>query len=295
MERFLNLTLSGVSTGVVYAAVALALCLIWRSTRIVNFAQGGMMMITTFIAYSVLQATDSFWLALLAALVSGFLLGALVERVVVRPVENAPPLNAVIVTLGLLIFLQAIAGMIWGGEPRSYPVAFGIEGYQIGGAGGTRLLFSSSDLFAVLAVLAVMALLVLLFRGTSIGLRMRAAAFAPETARILGVRVNRTLTLGWALAAMVGALAGLLVAPATFVSPNAFDPILVFGFAAAVLGGLDSPLGAVVGGLVLGLLLAYLSGYAGSEVVTLGALVVVIVVLMVRPNGLFTSAAGRRV
>jgi branched-chain amino acid transport system permease protein len=292
MERFVNLTLSGVSTGVIYAAVALALVLIWRSTRIVNFAQGGMMMITTFIAYSVLQATDSFWIALVVALVSGFVLGAVIERIVIRPVEDAPPLNAVIVTLGLLIFLQAVAGMIWGGEPVSFPVAFGIEGYDIG---DTRLLFSSSDLFAVLAVVVVMALLVLLFRGTAIGLRMRAAAFAPETARILGVRVSRTLTLGWALAATVGALAGLLIAPSTFVSPNAFDPILVFGFAAAVLGGLDSPLGAVVGGLVLGLLLSYLSGYAGSEVVTLGALVVVIVVLMVRPNGLFTSAAGRRV
>jgi branched-chain amino acid transport system permease protein len=292
MERFVNLTLSGVSTGVIYAAVALALVLIWRSTRIVNFAQGGMMMITTFIAYSVIQATDSYWVGFTVALLAGLVLGAVVERLVVRPVENAPPLNAVIVTLGLLIFLQAAAGMIWGGEPKSFPVAFGIEGYDVG---GIRLLFSSSDLFAVLAVIVVMALLVVLFRGTSVGLRMRAAAFAPETARILGVRVGRTLTLGWALAAMVGALAGLLVAPSTFVSPNAFDPILVFGFAAAVLGGLDSPLGAVVGGLLLGLILAYLSGYAGSEVVTLGALVVVTVVLMVRPNGLFTSGAGRRV
>jgi branched-chain amino acid transport system permease protein len=240
----------------------------------------------------VLQASDSYWLALAVALVSGFVIGAVAERVVIRPVENAPPLNAVIVTLGLLIFLQAVAGMIWGGEQRSFPFAFGLEGYKLG---DTRLLFSSSDLFAVLAVVVVMALLTLLFRGTSVGLRMRAAAFAPETARILGVRVNRTLTLGWGLAAMVGALAGVLVAPTTFVSPSTFDAILVFGFAAAVLGGLDSPLGAVVGGLILGLLLSYLSGYAGSEVVTLGALVVVTVVLMVRPSGLFTSGAGRRV
>jgi branched-chain amino acid transport system permease protein len=261
MERFVNLTLTGVSAGVVYAAVALALVLIWRSTRIVNFAQGGMMMITTFVAYSVIQATDSYWAGFAVALVAGLVLGAVVERLVIRPVEDAPPLNAVIVTLGLLIFLQAVAGMIWGGEPKSYPMAFGIEGYDVA---GTRLLFSSSDLFAVLAVVVVMGLLVVLFRGTSVGLRMRAAAFAPETARILGVRVGRTLTLGWALAAMVGALAGLLVAPSTFVSPSAFDAILVFGFAAAVLGGLDSPLGAVVGGLLLGLLLSYLSGYAGS-------------------------------
>lgn len=292
MERFVNLTLNGVSTGVVYAAVALALVLIWRSTRIVNFAQGGMAMITTFVAYSVIQRTDSYWLGLVVALLAGLLLGAVVELVVIRPVESAPPLNAVIVTLGLLIFLQAVAGMIWGGEPRPFPPPFGIEGYEVA---GTRLLFSPSDLFAVLAVLGVMGALLLLFQRTSLGLRMRAAAFAPETARILGIRVGRTLTLGWALAAGVGALAGVLLAPATFVSPNAFDPMLVFGFAAAVLGGLDSPFGAVVGGLVLGLLLAYVSGYAGSEVVTLGALVIVIVVLMVRPGGIFAHSEGRRV
>jgi branched-chain amino acid transport system permease protein len=290
--RFLNLTLGGVSNGVIYAAVALALVLIWRSTRIVNFAQGGMMMITTFIAYSVIRASGSYWLGLAVALVAGLILGAVVERLVIRPVENAPPLNAVIVALGLLIVLQAAAGMIWGGEPRSFPPAFGIVGYKVGGA---RLLFSPSDLFGVIAVLVVMVLLRLLFQNTPVGLRMRAAAFAPETARVLGVRVGRTLTLGWALAAGVGALAGVLVAPATFVSPNAFDQILVFGFTAAVLGGLESPVGAVVGGLVLGLLLSYLAGYAGSDVVTLGALAVLVAVLLIRPNGLFSMSAGRRV
>jgi branched-chain amino acid transport system permease protein len=290
--RFLNLTLGGIGTGVVYAAVALALVLIWRSTRIVNFAQGGMLMISTFVAWSVIGHTGSFWLGLAAALLTGLILGAVVERLVIRPVENAPPLNAVIVTLGLLVFLQAVAGIIWGGEPRSFPPAFGIVGYRIG---DTRLLFSPSDLFAVLAVLAVMVLLGLIFQRTSIGLQMRAAAFAPEMARVLGVRVGRTLTLGWALAALVGALAGVLVAPSSFVSPNAFDEILVFGFTAAVLGGLDSPLGAVVGGLILGLLLSYLAGYAGSDVVTLGALGILVAVLLIRPNGLFARPHGRQI
>jgi len=290
--RFLNLTLGGIGTGVVYAAVALALVLIWRSTRIVNFAQGGMMMISTFVAWSVIDWTGSYWLGLAAALFAGLILGAVVERLVIRPVENAPPLNAVIVTLGLLVFLQAMAGMIWGGEPRSFPPAFGIVGFKLG---DTRLLFSPSDLFAVLAVMVVMVLLGLVFQRTAIGLQMRAAAFAPEIARVLGVRVGRTLTLGWALAAVVGALAGVLVAPGSFVSPNAFDAILVFGFTAAVLGGLDSPAGAVVGGLILGLLLSYLAGYAGSDVVTLGALAILVSVLLIRPNGLFAGSRGRQI
>jgi branched-chain amino acid transport system permease protein len=251
-----------------------------------------MLMITTFIAYSVVNDGHSYWLALLVALGAGFLIGAVAERVLIRPVENGPPLNAVIVTLGLLIFLQALAGMIWGGTPRSFAPAFSIRGYQVG---STQLIFSPADLFVVLAVLAVMVALVLLFRGTSVGLRMRSAAFAPEVARLLGVRVGRMLTLGWALAAVVGALAGVLIAPNTFVGPNTFDSILVFGFTAAVVGGLDSPIGGVVGGLLVGLTLSYVSGYLGSDVVTVGALIVLGVSLMVRPNGLFSRAPARRV
>jgi branched-chain amino acid transport system permease protein len=292
MTRFVNLTLSGTSTGMVYAAVALALVLVWRSTRIVNFAAGGMMMITTFIAYSVVQHGGSYWAALVLALLAGFLLGAVAERLLIRPVEGGPPLNAVIVTLGLLVFLQAVAGMIYGGTPRSFSPTFDIRGFQVG---GTRLLFSPADVFVVVAVLVVMAALALLFRRTDLGLRLRAAAFAPEVARLLGVRVGRALTLGWALSGAVGALAGVLIAPGTFVGPNQFDAVLVFGFTAAVIGGLDSPTGAVVGGLLLGLTLAYLAGYAGSDVVTLGALVVLSSVLMVRPAGLLGGRRGRRV
>jgi branched-chain amino acid transport system permease protein len=289
--RFLNLTLGGVASGSIYAAVALALVLIWRGTRIVNFAQGGMMMVTTFVAYSVVRDGGSYWVALVAALAAGAVLGAVAE-LLVRPVEGGPPLNAVIVTLGLLVFLQAVAGMIFGGTPRSFSPAFSISGYQVG---GTRLAFSPADLFTLFAVLVATVALAVLFRRTGTGLRMRAAAFAPEMARMLGVRVGRTLTLGWVLAAVVGALAGVLVAPNVFVGPNTFDPMLVFGFTAAVIGGLDSPVGAVVGGLLLGLTLSYVSGYAGSDVVTLGALVVLVVVLMVRPEGIFSRRGGRRV
>lgn len=292
MSRFLDLTLSGIANGMIYAAVALALVMIWRSTRIVNFAQGGMLMVTTFIASSVINTSGSYWTGFFVALASGLILGAVVERVLIRPVEGGPPLNAVIVTLGLLILLQGLAGMIWGGTPRSFPPAFSIRGYVIG---GHRVLFSPFDLFIVLAVLGVAAVLYLLFQRTSLGLKMRASAFAPAVARLQGVRVGRMLTLGWALAALAGSLAGVLIAPAVFVGPNNFDPILVFAFTAAVIGGLDSPAGAIVGGVLLGVALSYVSGYAGSALVTLAALVILIAVLMVRPSGLFSSTRTRRV
>ena len=292
VTKFIDLTLSGVSTGAVYGAVALALVLIWRATRIVNFAQGGMLMITTFIASSTIDGTGSYWLGVAVALASGLALGAVVERVLMRPVESAPPINAVILTLGLLILLQATAGMIWGNTPRSFPAAFSIRGYDIG---GTRVLFSPNDTFTVLVVVGVALGLAVLFRGTALGLRMRAAAFEPEVARLLGVRVGRMFTVGWALAALAGSLAGVLVAPQVFLGPNNFDPILIFAFTAAVLGGLDSPLGAVVGGLSLGLALSYVSGYEGSALVGLASLVILVAVLMIRPSGLFSSTQERRV
>jgi branched-chain amino acid transport system permease protein len=292
MTKFIDLTLNGISTGAVYSAVALALVLIWRATRIVNFSQGGMFMFTTFIASAVISSSGSYWLGFAVALACGLVLGALVERVLIRRVEGGPPLNAVIVTLGLLILLQALAGMIWGNTPRSFPPAFSIRGYDVG---GTRLLFSPNDTFTVLVVIGVALGLRALFQGTGIGLQMRAAAFMPEVARMLGVRVGRMFTLGWALAAFVGSLAGLLIAPSVFVGPNQFDSVLIFGFTAAVIGGLDNPVGAAVGGVLLGLVLSYVSGYEGPALVTLAALVVLIVVLMIRPGGLFTSARERRV
>ncbi|GAB2807821.1 branched-chain amino acid ABC transporter permease [Actinoallomurus bryophytorum] len=289
MLRFVNLTLAGITDGMVFAAVALALVLIWRATRIVNFAQGGMLMFTTFLAWTVVQHGGSYWLALAAALASGLVLGAVVERLLIRRVEGGPPLNAVITTLGLLILLQAAAGMIWGGTPHSYPPAFTIRGF-------TRdLLLSPSDLFVVGAVAVVAIALLLLFRRTDVGLKMRAAAFAPEVARLLGVRVGRMLTLGWALAALVGSLAGVLIAPSVFVGPNQFDSVLVFGFTAAVIGGLDSPAGAIAGGVILGCALSYVSGYVSSDIVTLGAFAALITILMIRPAGLFAGRAGRRV
>src|SRR5581483_4562151 len=197
MTKFIDLTLSGISSGAVDAAVALALVLIWRATRIVNFAQGAMLMITTYIASAIISSTGSYVLGLLVALACGLVMGAVVERILVRPVEGASPLNAVILTLGLYTVLVAVAGMIWGNSPRSFPAAFSLRGYKVG---STRLLFTPNDTFIVLTVVGVALLLGVMFRATSLGLRMRASAFAPEVARLLGVRVGRMLTVGWALA-----------------------------------------------------------------------------------------------
>ena len=293
MQYFVNVTLTGLTEGMIYAAFALALVLIWRSTRIVNFAQGSMAAATSFIALSLINNGQSYWLALVVALASGFVIGALVERVIIRPVEGGPELNAVIVTLGLFVAIQALIAIIFGSAFQSFPTPFGLEGFEVG---GSRIAFSPTSVYIVGAVLLVMGLLVALFRFTRVGLAMRASAFSQEVSRLLGVRVGRMLTLGWALAAVVGSLYGLLIAGGEFVFPAYMDSLIVFGFVAAVLGGLDSPVGAIVGGLLLGLALNYVSGYIprGSALVSIAALVILMVVLLVRPGGLFASSVARR-
>jgi branched-chain amino acid transport system permease protein len=292
VEEFGQLTLGGISVGMIYAAIALSLVLIWRATRILNYAQGGMAMFTTYVALLVIKHTGSYWAGFAVALAAGLVLGAVIERLVIRPVENKPPLNAIIITIGLLVFLEGLAGIIYGGQFRSFPAAFSIDGLHIGSA---ALGISANDVFVALAVLAAALLLAAGFRYTSAGLQMRAAAFSPPVARLLGVRVGRMLTLGWALAGLIGALAGVLVSPSTFLYPNSMDSIFVLGFTAAVIGGLDSPAGAVAGGLILGVALSYVGGYLGSDLVNLFGLAALTLVLMVRPSGLFSPAATRQV
>jgi branched-chain amino acid transport system permease protein len=198
----------------------------------------------------------------------------------------------VILTLGLLLFLEALAPMLFGGQIKSFPPAFSIVGLHFG---NSQIAFSPFDAFTQGAVLAVMVLLFVLFQKTNLGLRMRASAFNPEVSGLLGIRVGRMLTLGWALASLVGALAGVLIAPSLLLYPNFMDDVLVFGFTGAVIGGLDSAVGAVVGGLVMGFALSYVGGYFGSDLETVGALVILIAVLMVRPRGLFAVQRLRQV
>lgn len=290
--QLINTLLGGLSVGMVYAAFALALVLIWQSTRIVNFAQAPMAMVTTFIALQLIESGASYWVGFVVALVCGFVLGAVVERLVIRYVDHDNHINPVILTLGLFIVLHALAAMIFGSSFQSFPAAFGLQGVQIG---GETLALNPFSIFTILVVIAVMAGLRLLFMRTDLGLTMRAAAFNREVASILGVRVNRTLTLGWALASLVGSLSGLLIAGGGLVHPAFMDGVVVYGFVAAVLGGLDSPAGAVIGGLVMGIVLALVSGYLGSGLVPLAALIVLVVVLLVRPGGLFSTTKERTV
>lgn len=292
MDRFVFLTFDGLARGAVYAAFALALVLIWRSARIVNFAQGAMAVATAYVAHSVSAATGSYWLGFGAALVAGLLLGAAVDVLVMRFVGNTSPLNAVIVALGLVLVIQAVLGMVYGNEFLPAPAPFDRTALTMGGL----VLLSRYDLFVFGAVAAVVITLAWVFGRTRLGLRMRAAAFAPEVSRLLGVNVGGMLTVGWSLAAGVGALAGMLVIPTELgLHPHAMDLVFVSAFTAAVVGGLDSPVGAVIGGLAVGLLLSYVGGYVGSDVTPLAVVALLLTVLLTRPAGLLSGAPARHV
>ncbi len=296
MERFLNLTLNGLSVGATYAAFALALVLIWRATRVVNFAQGAMAITAAYVAYNVTNATGSYWVGLIAAIISGALLGAVVELGVMRWISDSSPANAVIAALGVALVIESILGIIYGNNYLGVNVPFNTNANLV----GNLALPSPFDIFTLLTVLAIVLGLAYLFGGTRIGLRLRSSAFAPEVSRLLGVDVKLMRTIGWVLAAAVGGLTALLVTPnpkGLGLNPNAMDTLFVSSFTSAVLGGLDSPQGAVVGGLVVGLTLSYVTGYAtdGAALSQIAILIVLLGVLLVRPGGLFSGVAARRV
>lgn len=283
MNQFLTLTVGGIASGAVYAALGLSLVIIFRATRVVNFAQPALALLSTYLAFTVNQATGTYWLGFVVAIVAGAVLGALSDRLLIGPARGHGELGSVIVTLGLLLVVQAVSGMIWTSEPRSFGYAFDFRG-----------LFSAANIFAVLAVLVTAAAVLVLFKATSLGLRMRATAFAQETAALAGVRTGLMVTAGAMLAAAVGALAGLLAVP-PLLYPTVLDGIFVYALTAAVVGGLDNPIGTVVAGFTVGIGLSYVSGYLGPELVTLASLAILVVVLSVRPNGLFGRGLARRV
>ncbi|KAA1420662.1 branched-chain amino acid ABC transporter permease [Mumia zhuanghuii] len=292
MQHFINVLLNGITQGIVIAAFALALVLIFRSTRIVNFAQGSQAMFTTYIALTLMNNDFPYWVAFLGALAAGFIIGAVLERVVIRPLEGGMELNIVIATLGLYVAIQALAAILFGSDYKSFSSPVGVQGFQVG---DLNLALTPTSIFVICTVGVVVVGLTLLFQKTQLGLTMRAAAFDGEVSRILGVRVSHLLTFGWALAGLVGSVAGILVATGSFIYPSYMESLIAFGFIAAVIGGLDSPIGAVVGGLILGIVNSLVSGYLAPGLVTIGAFVVLIAVLLLKPGGLFSSTQARRV
>lgn len=292
MTTFIEYLLGGISSGAIIALMALAIVLIWRSTRVVNFAQVGQAMFTTYVALTVRDATGSWLYALVVAIIAGGILGLIVHWLVIRPVKRADTSGAIIATFGVLIALQALAGMVWGGDTRGYAPPVSNEGIELGG----RIWpFSAYDVLVVAVMIALVVGLTLLFTRTNLGLQMRASAFNPEVARLSGVRVSRSLALGWVIAGMVGAVGGVLVAPVSNVSPNSFDILLVFAFTAAVIGGLDSLVGAVTFGIGTGLVISLVSGYSDSSNAPVVALVLLALNLLLKPDGVFGHHNSRAV
>jgi branched-chain amino acid transport system permease protein len=291
---FLQQVVSGLASGGIYASLALALVLIHRATGIINFAQGEMAMFTTYVAWTLTTNHGwAYWPAFVATLVVAFLGGLGLHRVVIRPVERGSILTIVIVTIGLLLIFNGAATWIWTGEPQTMESPFPTRTIDAGGVA-----MSLQDLGTIGVSIGMVVLLWLFFQFTKIGLALRAAAVNPEESRLVGVRVSWMLGLGWGLAAVLGAVAGLLAAPTALLDPNMMQAILIYAFAAAVLGGIDSPVGAVVGGLTLGVALNLLETYVdfvGADLRLPAALLIILVVLLLKPTGLFGQPVVKRV
>lgn len=293
MQEFLEQVVAGIAAGGIYASLALALVLIYRAMGLINFAQGEFAMFTAFICWSLLQGPQlPFALAVLIAVVVGALAAFAIERIFVRPFERGAPLAIIIVTLALFNITNSVAGFIWGYSPRAFPSPFPAKPVAVGG-----ILISIQDMAIIGASLLTLALLYLLFNRTKLGLAMRAAALYPDVSALLGIRTGLMLGLGWGLATAVGAISGILVAPRILLEPNMMQSVIIYAFAAAVLGGIDSPLGAVAGGLILGVLLALIGAYAPAlaDLRLALSLLLIVVLLLVRPSGLFGQRHVRRV
>ncbi len=294
MANFMQQVVAGLASGSIYASLALALVLIHRATGVINFAQGEMATLSTYVAWALITNHGwSYWPAFVATLAISFFGGAAVHQAIIRPNEKGSVLRVVIVTIGLLLFINGLIILIWGGEIRAMESPFPTRTIEIAGVA-----ISIQDIGTIGVVLATVVALWLLFQYTKVGLAMRAAAVNPAEARLVGVRVTWMLTLGWGLAAMLGAVAGMLAAPSLFLDPNLMAALLIYAFASAVLGGIDSPIGAVVGGLILGVGLNLIGTYVdfvGADLRLPVALAVILVVLLVKPSGLFGRTEVRRV
>jgi branched-chain amino acid transport system permease protein len=289
MEAFLHQVLAGLATGGIYASLALALVMIYQATHLVNFAQGEMAMFTTYIAWSLIEAGLPYWPTFFLTIGIAFVLGLALEYFIIRPVERAPVLAVVVVFIALLLILNSVTGWIYTYTIKTFPSPFPAQ--PVFG----RFL-SSHEAGAIGVTLVVLALLYAFFRFTPLGLAMRAAAQNPESSRLVGIRVGWMLALGWGLAAAVGTVAGKMVAPNVYHDPNMMGGVLLYAFAAALVGGIDNPWGAVIGGFLVGVLENVLGAFViGNELKLSVALVIIIGVLLVKPSGFFGRVQVTRV
>ena len=289
MNLLIHQVLSGLATGGIYASLALALVMIYQATNLVNFAQGEMAMLATYLAWALMQAGVPYWAAFFMTVVIAFVAGVLIERLILRPVENGPILSLVIVFIGMLVIINSVAGWIFSYTIKPFPSPFP-EQPLFGNS-----YMSSHEMGAIGVTLVVLAMVFIFFRYTPLGLAMRAAAQNPVSSRLVGVNVGWMLALGWGLASAIGASAGIMVAPLVFLEPNMMGGIMLYAFASALLGGIDSPGGAVLGGFIVGVLENVVGVYLGTELKLTVALVVIIGVLVLRPSGLFGKVHVARV
>jgi len=297
MLKFITAILTSLATGSIYALMSTALVLVWRSTRVINFAQAGQAVLTTYIGYEVIVRSGSYWVGLIAAIISGAVIGAVIDRFFMRPifkrVTTGPivMIAPVVATLGLLGILQAIIGFKWGLSYQTITAPVSTDGYRVF---GSVIAFSPFNLMVLVSVTITMILLTILFQKTNIGLALRASAHSPEIAKLSGIKVDGVRTLGWALAGAAGGLAGMLFVPSSYLYPNAMDVLLVFGFIAAVIGGLDSLFGAVAGAMILGFAINFATTYISSKLVFPMAFIILILVLLIKPGGIFSAQKGRK-
>jgi branched-chain amino acid transport system permease protein len=296
MLKFITAILTSLATGSIYALMSTALVLVWRSTRVINFAQAGQAVLTTYIGYEAIVRSGSYWVGLIVAIIAGALIGAVIDRFFMRPIFKrikAGPIALiapVVATLGLLGLIQSSIGIIWGISYQSIEAPVSTDGFEIN---GQVIAFNRFNLFILVIVTITMLLLTVLFQRTNMGLALRASAYSPEIAKLSGIKVDAVRTFGWAISGAASGLAGMLYIPGYYLYPNAMDLLLVFGFIAAVIGGLDSLIGAVVGAMILGFGLSFSRTYISTEILFPTAFVLLILVLFIKPGGIFSAKKKR--
>ena len=290
---FMHNIFSGLAQGVLYSMIALSLVIIWQSTHVLNFAQGAMAMFATYIGMTEIDRGVGYWWCVIISVAVGVLFGGLAERVLIRPLYGKPEINPIVVMVGFLGVIEAVAAAIWTSTTRNINSPFSQIYFH---ANGQVILLSPFVIFQIVLSIAIMLIVAALFRFTKLGLQLRASALAPEVARLLGVRVSRMLTIGWMLSAGVGAVAAVIIASGTFgLFPTNMDGLFVAGFIAAAVGGLESPIGAIAGGLLIGLAEQFILSYWSATLAPLGGIIILVLALMIRPQGIFTKSVERRV